>query len=180
MSLQVVVDPERGPIAAGLTAFRPTAQFRQATDVPSYRQLDELLTSVIDLNVLLQRATAEAVGVFYRHRAEGTLVDDPSQVHDGEFSQAQENPRDLGDRMTAVAFPRSRPHRRRLITKEHLQNVAETYRLALQRGLAPTKHVAETFTVSHSTAARWVHLARKAGALGPATGKRPGEAVSGD
>lgn len=65
--------------------------------------------------------------------------------------------------------------RRRRATDAHLLAVAETYRAAWQDGSPPTKAVAAAFSVSHSTAARWVGAARKAGHLGPSDSSRGGE-----
>ena len=65
--------------------------------------------------------------------------------------------------------------RRKRMTDSHLAKVAEVYRVAWQDGSPPTKAVAAKFSVSHSTAARWVGAARKAGHLGPADSSRGGE-----
>ena len=73
----------------------------------------------------------------------------------------------------AFSTPISR--RRNRLTPSHLVQVAEVYRVAWQDGSPPTKAVAQTFSVSHSTAARWVGAARKAGHLGPADSSRAGE-----
>ena len=50
------------------------------------------------------------------------------------------------------------------------------YRSAWNDGEPPTKAVQAHFHVSHSTAARWVGFARKAGHLGATDGSRGGEA----
>ena len=65
--------------------------------------------------------------------------------------------------------------RRNRLTPEHLARVAEVYRTAWQAGEPPTKAVAQSFEVSHSTAARWVGAARKAKHLGHADSSRGGE-----
>jgi hypothetical protein len=65
--------------------------------------------------------------------------------------------------------------RRNRLTPEHLAKVAEVYRQAWEDGEPPTKAVAQNFSVSHSTAARWVGAARKAKHLGDADGSRGGE-----
>ncbi|MDH6125917.1 hypothetical protein [Kitasatospora sp. GP82] len=70
--------------------------------------------------------------------------------------------------------------RRNSVTKEHLARVAAAYRDAVAGGLAPTKAVAELFGASHSTAARWVGMARTQGYLGAATPGRPGEGPGDD
>jgi len=73
------------------------------------------------------------------------------------------------------AFNAPITQRRKRLTDSHLAKVAEVYRVAWQDGSPPTKAVAQEFYVSHSTAARWVGAARKAGHLGPADGSRGGE-----
>jgi hypothetical protein len=65
--------------------------------------------------------------------------------------------------------------RRDRVTDALLRAVADVYREAWTNGEPPTKAVATHFYKSHSTAARWVHLAREAGHLGPADGSRGGE-----
>lgn len=58
--------------------------------------------------------------------------------------------------------------RRRRVTEEFLDQVAEVYQEAEQHG-SPTRAVASELHGSHSSAARWVGLARKAGKLPPTT-----------
>ncbi len=67
--------------------------------------------------------------------------------------------------------------RRNRITQSHLAEVARIYRAAVEVGTPPTRAVEEKMHVSHSTAARWVGQARKAGELGAAraAGGRGGE-----
>jgi hypothetical protein len=55
----------------------------------------------------------------------------------------------------------------RTVSPKHLERVAQTYRADVTG--APTRAVAEAFGVPHSTAARWVLRARKAGQLPPTT-----------
>lgn len=81
----------------------------------------------------------------------------------------------VGDAMREAGRAPVRRQRNR-ITPAHLRDVAQVYREAWRRGSAPTKAVSQHFGVSHSTAARWVGLAREAGDLGPADGSRGGEA----
>lgn len=66
--------------------------------------------------------------------------------------------------------------RRKRLTDETLQLVAEVYRDAHNSGEPPTSAVAEHFHKSHSTAARWVQQARERSFLGKANGTRGGEA----
>jgi hypothetical protein len=66
--------------------------------------------------------------------------------------------------------------RRRKIDQEHHAETAAVYRDAVSTGYAaPTKAVAEHFHVSRAQAARYVALAREAGALGPTTPGKKGE-----
>lgn len=69
----------------------------------------------------------------------------------------------------------STPRRRRRLTDELLREVAEVYRAAHKAGLPPTAAVSEHFEVLHTTAARWVTFARKAGIMGASLGPIPGE-----
>jgi hypothetical protein len=55
------------------------------------------------------------------------------------------------------------------VTDAHLADVADVYAKARENGQGPTRAVADHFDVSHSTAARWVGLVRKAGLLPPWT-----------
>ena len=74
---------------------------------------------------------------------------------------------------TAARTPLRR--RRDRITDDLLREVAQVYRAANDAGEAPTMAVAQHFYKSHSSAARWVGLAREAGHLGQADGSRGGE-----
>lgn len=65
--------------------------------------------------------------------------------------------------------------RRVRLTDEMLEQVASTYRSAFAQGKAPTKAVAASFGVSHSSAARWVGRARDEGYLEQTTAGRAGE-----
>jgi hypothetical protein len=75
----------------------------------------------------------------------------------------------------AIEAPLAKRYNR--ITQSHLAEVARIYRAAVEAGKPPTQTVAEQLQASHSTAARWVGQARKAGELGPAraAGGRGGE-----
>jgi hypothetical protein len=55
--------------------------------------------------------------------------------------------------------------RRNRITDKHLDDVAAVYTAADEEGAAPTQAVADHFHISHSTAARWVGMARLRGKL---------------
>lgn len=90
-----------------------------------------------------------------------------------------EDVRYLWDRLSQVGdVPTTR--RRDRITDALLREVAEVYRNAWAEGENPTSAVAAHFFKSHSTAARWVGLARKAGYLGPSDGSRGGERAKND
>lgn len=58
-----------------------------------------------------------------------------------------------------------KPRRRNRITDEHLAEVTQVYGDADAQGRPPTQAVADHFQTSHSTAARWVGLARRAGKI---------------
>lgn len=64
--------------------------------------------------------------------------------------------------------------RRNRVTTALLSDVATIYRAALADGNPPTKAVSDAKNVPHSTAARYVGLARKAGLLPPTS---PGKVV---
>jgi hypothetical protein len=63
------------------------------------------------------------------------------------------------------------------VTVEHLRQVADVYRAALNKGDPPTQTVADTLHASRPTAARWVQMARARGLLGAALPGRAGEAT---
>lgn len=77
--------------------------------------------------------------------------------------------------MSAASVPVTR--RRDRVTLKLLQEVAAVYKEAWAGGHNPTVAVGKHFHKSHSTAARWVGLARKHDGvdLGPADGSRGGE-----
>jgi hypothetical protein len=75
----------------------------------------------------------------------------------------------------AFANKARRPRRGSPVTDEHLGQVAELYRAAVQRGDNPTQTIADTMHAARSTAARWVGLARKRGLLGASLPGRAGE-----
>ncbi len=64
---------------------------------------------------------------------------------------------------------------RNQVTRNHLEAVAEVYRLAIDDGDPPKKAVSAAFHVSISTAGRWVQRARREGFLGPTQPGRKGE-----
>lgn len=58
---------------------------------------------------------------------------------------------------------------------DHLRQVAELYRAALDRKDPPTQTIADEMHAARSTAARWVAKARERGILGPALPGQAGE-----
>lgn len=54
---------------------------------------------------------------------------------------------------------------RYLLTSDHLQKVSAVYSDAVKRGEPPTRAVQHHFDTAHSTAAKWVGHARRAGLL---------------
>ena len=60
-------------------------------------------------------------------------------------------------------------------TDRALQWVAHLYRYAMAVAMNPAKSVEDKLGLSHSTAARWIRLARQKGYLGPSEG--PGRAA---
>lgn len=72
---------------------------------------------------------------------------------------------DLSRVREALSLQQPRRRQRTAVNDEHLRLVADVYRSALQK---PTVAVQQHFKVSHSTAARWVGLARDAKHLPPA------------
>ncbi|WNI19134.1 hypothetical protein [Actinacidiphila sp. ITFR-21] len=61
-------------------------------------------------------------------------------------------------------------NKRYKLTADHVRRVAEVYSEALAEGQPPTRAVQQRFDTAHSTAAKWVGHARKAGLL-PKTDK---------
>jgi len=72
-----------------------------------------------------------------------------------------------------------KPHkaqRGRRLEPAHFEQVADTYRVAVQGGAPPTQAVTDKFQVPYSTAGRWVMEARRRGFLAPAPAPgQPGE-----
>ena len=177
--IAVTIDPQRGPIASGITSNRLTSDARAVSDVPTYRELADMVALKADVTRLLTEMTAEAVGVYHRHQMEDRLLEEGADFGDDHVRRRIAEATAEGQGLAASAFRAgiTQPRRRRLVTPQHLTEVAEIYREAYELGLPPTKTLAERFQISHSTAARWVGRARATGALGPAAGTKPGEAT---
>jgi Helix-turn-helix domain len=60
-----------------------------------------------------------------------------------------------------------------------LERVASLYRRAVVAGLPPSAVIAEEFGITRETARKWVQRARAQNLLGPALGRRVGEAARG-
>jgi hypothetical protein len=161
--VSVSVDPVSGPSLTGIRAGRGSSL--------SPRDAEQLLKDWLSTSDLLQFLTAQAGGSLAVTRLLENAPDEVRRLGAGVL-------RDAKDRYVEVATPYVRPQRRRMVTEEFLRDVAEVYRSAVQAGDAPTQAVSSRFTTTHSTAARWVREARKAGILGPSQGTRAGEATT--
>lgn len=166
--LQVTVDTD-GPVPTGLVLGRGSSRL-----VP-YTALHEQFVRTVDskaMHAFLRWATAQAVAW---HMADEFLeirhTEGATPVPPDEAKQRIES-------AVGAVWDSVSPRRRRIVTPDHLIQVAEIYRDAMKEGRAPTAAVADHFTVSHSTAARWVREARQQQYLGPAQGPKPGEAQS--
>jgi hypothetical protein len=156
MTIQLLMEQARHIGDPGLVAKilnRNAAESEQALEVLSRQPSGALFNST--------RADADA------------LRSDPQWV------DALESVRTMWD-TTGLKVPgklpvRKPPPRRNSVTREHLEQVATVYRKAEAVGLPPTKAVSEQLGASHSTAARWVGMARQKGLLGPAQPGRSGE-----
>lgn len=103
----------------------------------------------------------------------GKLVEEATQqvgFHDADLSHA-----DPEEVLRALGHATAGSQRGKRLSDELLAEVADVYRGALSRGLAPTDAVAAKFPTSRSTAGRWVMEARRRGLLGPAVRGRAGE-----
>jgi hypothetical protein len=67
--------------------------------------------------------------------------------------------------------PRPQPQ-----SDEDWQRVAELYRRAVAGGVPPSQAIAAEFGLTSATARKWVQRSRERGFLGPAVGRRAGEA----
>lgn len=80
-------------------------------------------------------------------------------------------------KLIASESERRKPGRPPLHGPEHFKRVAEVYSDAWKAGKAPTQAVVRRFTVSASTAAKWISRARREGYLGPTTQGKGGATV---
>lgn len=96
------------------------------------------------------------------------------------FEEVRHVPRNVQQRVASSAVRQfgstgSQRGGKRRITIEHLAEVATIYKLAKEEGKPPTRAVQERFSVSHSTAAKWVGAARRENLLPPARTRVVGE-----
>jgi hypothetical protein len=84
---------------------------------------------------------------------------------------------ELSDDERALAYPKGalRSKQRRPLTDDELKRIADVYRAAAAKGLAPTKRIADVMHVTRSTARRWVARAVDGGFLDPAERLGPAE-----
>ncbi|PRY24062.1 hypothetical protein [Pseudosporangium ferrugineum] len=163
--LSVMVDTDQGPIINGIRGGRG---YRNG-----YQEVAKLFRDSTDAAFMLRFVTAQAAGALATDRLLRPHLDE-IDLDEGTAKKIVK----MRDHFARRSFGATEVQRRRRVTRELLEQVAQVYRAAFRDGQPPTQAVAETFHVSHSTAGRWVVEARKAGALGPATGTRPGEATS--
>lgn len=169
----IFVDRERGPVVTGIAAM----QFGDRQRITSLRDMQEMLRRTIEEKRLLQELTGDAMRVkIETHLILQSPPDGELEV--GEHAVRDLRIRDLGEAARARAYKAAEPRRRRTLTREYLQKVAEVYRDALADGLPPTVAVQEAFQVSHSNAAKYVKKARDAKLLRPANGTRGGEVAA--
>lgn len=171
IEMAVSVDPETGPVLAGLRSERGSTL--------TYQDAGDLLRATCDIDELLGFWTEEAVGLWAKRQFAAAVVGDvPEGTPLSELDPAAVRQLvTLGDNAVAGVRGTMRPSRRRIITPGLLKEVADVYRAALNAGRPPTIEVAEHFMVSHRTATRWVGEARKGGHLGAAVGPKAGEAT---
>lgn len=102
--------------------------------------------------------------------AEGAWLenDEPWPEGEGMRINIREFMPGIGDAIRKAQDVPVRGQRRNRITGKHLDEVAQVYVAADAAGEPPTRAVADHFKTSHSTAARWVGLARKQEKLPPA------------
>jgi hypothetical protein len=137
-----------------------------AREVFSLRQLLALLTATIDERRLLQELTAVAAAwriLAAEHLPPGAdtpdLDETLSEDEKARFGAILQEAR-------VKAFDAAAPRRRRTLTPEFLERVAEVYRDALAEGKPPTAAVGDAFGVEHSTASKYVRRARDVDLLG--------------
>jgi hypothetical protein len=163
--ISVSIHPTNGPTLTGIRSANDSGlPFDEAAKLVSNWARPQA--------TLLQWATAEAAAFIAAFEFGDKLTADQRSSDEGLRAARQ-----VRDVVRSVVEPIARPQRRRLVTPELLAEVADVYRTALAAGQAPTQAVERHFTTTHSTAARWVREARKAGVLGQSQGPKAGEAT---
>ncbi len=114
---------------------------------------------------LLRQATAGAARQFEPLEPGGEPV----------FQLVPSAPREVADFYRRYVTDTRRPRRGVPVSDDHLKQVAELYRAALDRGDPPTQTVADAMHAARSTAARWIAKARERGFLGAALPSQAGE-----
>lgn len=164
VAVYVNIDPDDGPVAAGVRAIGKGFTYRDAVAFLKGAPLDDLLH---DASMMAAGAWKWDLGVKQRGKSAFELTD----------ADRAEVGREVAD-VRARAAAVERPSKRRTMTPDLLRQVAEVYRKNLASGDAPTVGVASHFSVAHRTATRWVSEARKAGFLGSVKGPMPGEVTT--
>jgi len=157
----VRTDPERGPVMVGLVVDQPDG----AKEIISHRELVATLAATIDERQLLQYLTAGALAwrALVTHLPPGA---DTPDLHETATEDERAQYAAIMKQAWDAAFEGAAPRRRRTLTPQLLEKVAEVYRGALADGTPPTVAVAAAFEVEHSTASKYVRRARDAQLLG--------------
>lgn len=165
---------EDGPLLVELLFHAKGGEIRLAAVLSSPLEVDDAL-AVLRQKQPLSEWKRDALMLLAADAATAEVTNGRGWVQ-GEMTEAER--RAVGDAVgVAMRAAHSMPlkRRRNRVTSDHLAEVAQVYREAWAAGEPPTKAVAEHFSTSHSTAARWVGKARGADLLGPPAGPRGGE-----
>jgi len=142
-----------------LRAVRPMAWWKRKCLVTFALDATQQLTFTVDA---VKQSLPERGGLHFDDRAEA------EQRVDHALTRAIGK---MNDRAGTIPVTR----RRDRITDAVLRETAEVYRAAWAAGKNPTVAVSKHFHKAHSTAARYVGLAREAKYLGPPDGSKGGE-----
>lgn len=184
VTLTIAIDTETGPLIAGVVARDHQPPPREHPT--RYQDALALIAATWPVKKLLQAAATEVAALLAAERIRGGSPDlrfdleGTAAVYGQEAVQEYVAFVETAAGVAPSAAKDAGPRRRRRLDVALLRDVAKVYRRAHKAGQPPTAAVAEHFVVSHSTAARWVSEARKAGSLGPAAGTRPGEVKGGE
>ncbi|MFD9111591.1 hypothetical protein [Streptomyces bottropensis] len=143
-------------------------QLRRAAPVDTWKQL-----AIVQMTQWLATTDPEV----FTEAARGSGLESALAMDWAEAARGWQAEHQGESALLAVQDAASLPVRRKRnrITREHLEDVAEVYRMADHKGDPPTQAVQKRFSTTHSTAAKWVAQARKQGFLGPARNSRGGE-----